>query len=78
MARGRVLIVDDDASESKIFRFYLEALPVEVKVASGTAEATAILTSERFHAVLCDLVMDGGGGLEVLRFVQSQGLNIAD
>ena len=76
MAKGRVLIVDDDASEAKIFRFYLEALPVEVKVASGTAEATALLGSERFHAVLCDLVMDGGGGLEVLRFVQSQGLQI--
>jgi len=76
MAKGRVLIVDDDASEAKIFRFYLEALPVEVKVASGTAEATTLLGSERFHAVLCDLVMDGGGGLEVLRFVQSQGLQI--
>jgi DNA-binding NtrC family response regulator len=76
MAKGRVLIVDDDASEAKIFRFYLEALPVEVKVASGTAEATTLLGSERFHAVLCDLVMDGGGGLEVLRFVQSQDLQI--
>lgn len=76
MAKGRVLIVDDDGSESKIFRFYLEALPVEVKVADGTAAATALLSSERFHAVLCDLVMDGGGGLEVLRFVQSQGLQI--
>ena len=76
MAKGRVLIVDDDAGEAKIFRFYLEALPVEVKVASGTAEATTLLGSERFHAVLCDLVMDGGGGLEVLRFVQSQGLQI--
>ncbi len=76
MARGRVLIVDDDASESKIFRFYLEELPIDVKVANGTAEATTFLGSERFHAVLCDLVMDGGGGLEVLRFVQSQGLQI--
>ena len=76
MAKGRVLIVDDDASEAKIFRFYLEALPVEVQVAGGTAEATTLLGSERFHAVLCDLVMDGGGGLEVLRFVQSQGLQI--
>ncbi len=76
MARGRVLIVDDDESEAKIFRFYLEALPVEVKVAGGTAQATELLGSERFHAVLCDLVMDGGGGLDVLRFVQSQGLQI--
>jgi DNA-binding NtrC family response regulator len=76
MARGRVLIVDDDPSESKVFSYYLEGLPVDVTVASGTPEATALLSSERFHAVLCDLVMDGGGGLEVLRFVQSQGLQI--
>ena len=76
MAKGRVLIVDDEASEAKIFLFYLEALPVDAKVAHSTDEATSLLTSERFHAVLCDLVMEGGGGLEVLRFVQSQGLQI--
>jgi len=76
MAKGRVLIVDDEASEAKIFRFYLEALPVDARVANSTKEATSLLASERFHAVLCDLVMEGGGGLEVLRFVQSQGLQI--
>ncbi len=76
MAKGRVLIVDDEAGETKIFRFYLEALPIEVSVAGGTAEALSLLRSERFHAVLCDLVMEGGGGLEVLRFVQSQGLQV--
>jgi DNA-binding NtrC family response regulator len=76
MAKGRVLIVDDEVSEAKIFRFYLEALPVDTKVAHSTEEATSLLASERFHAVLCDLVMDGGGGLAVLRFVQSQGLQI--
>ena len=76
MAKGRVLIVDDEASEAKVFRFYLEALPVDAKVAHSTEEATSLLASERFHAVLCDLVMEGGGGLEVLRFVQGQGLQI--
>ena len=76
MAKGRVLIVDDEASEAKVFRFYLEALPVDTKVVHSTQEATSLLASERFHAVLCDLVMEGGGGLEVLRFVQSQGFQI--
>ena len=66
MAKGRVLIVDDEASEAKVFRFYLEALPVDTKVVHSTQEATSLLASERFHAVLCDLVMEGGGGLEVL------------
>ena len=74
--KKKILIVDDEASEAKIFRFYLEALPVDAKVAHSTAEATSLLSSERFHAVLCDLVVEGGGGLEVLRFVQSQGLQI--
>ena len=43
MAKGRVLIVDDEASEAKIFRFYLEALPVDAKVAHSTEEATSLL-----------------------------------
>ena len=50
-------------------------MPIEVVVADGTAAAIKRLsTEERFHAVLCDLVMPGGGGKELLRFARAQGL----
>jgi len=57
---------------SHCLRYYLEDCPLEVQVADGPAAACQQIGRQPFHAVLCDLVMPGGGGLEVLRFVQSQ------
>jgi DNA-binding NtrC family response regulator len=74
MARPRVLIVDDEESQCEILRRYLEACPVETEVAGGTAEAIGKLSSGRFQAVLCDLVMTQGGGMAVLRFARSRGI----
>jgi DNA-binding NtrC family response regulator len=75
MPRGRVLIVDDERSQRDILCGYLESLPIELEVAESTTAAIKSLGAKRFHAVLCDLVMEGGGGTEVLRFVRSRGLH---
>ena len=74
MRKGRVLIVDDEIGQYEVMRLYLDPLPLEVQVAEGTAQAIKMLSADRFDAVLCDLVMNGGGGLEVLRFIQSRGV----
>jgi DNA-binding NtrC family response regulator len=74
MRKGRVLIVDDEIGQYEIMRLYLEPLPLEIQVAEGTAQAIKALSADRFDAILCDFVMDGGGGLEVLRFAQSRGI----
>jgi DNA-binding NtrC family response regulator len=74
MSRGRVLVVDDQVSQAEVLTSFLEPLPIDIQVAQDTSQAIELLSSERFHAVLCDLVMPGGGGREVLRFVQSHGL----
>lgn len=74
MRKGRVLIVDDEVGQYEVMRLYLEPLPLEIQVAEGTAQAIKMLSADRFDAVLCDLVMNGGGGIEVLQFVQSRGI----
>jgi two-component system, NtrC family, response regulator AtoC len=74
MPGGRVLLVDDEMGQTDLLRSYLKDLPLEVQAAEGPAAACQWLRREPFHAVLCDLLMPGGGGLEVLRFVRSQGL----
>jgi len=74
MRKGRVLIVDDEVGQYEVLRLYLEPLPLELHVAEGTGQAIKMLSADRFDAVLCDLVMNGGGGIEVLRFVQSRGI----
>ncbi len=74
MRKGRVLIVDDEIGQYEVMRLYLEPLPLEIQVAEGTAQAIKMLSADRFDAVLCDLVMNGGGGIEVLQFVHSRGI----
>ena len=73
MSGGRLLIVEDDLSQAEGLRQALKALPVEVQVCPSAAAACARLQRQSVHAVLCDLVLPGGGGLEVLQFIRSQG-----
>ncbi len=75
MRKGRVLIVDDEIGQYEVMRLYLEPLPLEIQVAEGTPQAIKMLSADRFDAVLCDLVMNGSGGIEVLQFVQSRGIH---
>ena len=62
MTGSRVLLVDDTVSQIDLLRHYLKDSPLEVQAAEGTAAAIRLLSQERFHAVLCDLVMPDGGG----------------
>jgi two-component system response regulator AtoC len=74
MLAGRVLIVDDEASIPGGLRRSLESHPVEIRVATGTEAAITLLGSERFHAVLCNLGVAGGGWLKILCSLQTRGL----
>jgi len=74
MSGGRLLIVEDDLSQAEGLRQALKALPVEVQVRPSAAAACQRLQQQPpVHAVLCDLVRPGGGGLAVLQFLRSQG-----
>ncbi len=76
MIGGRILLVDDEVDQVMILRLHLKDLPLEIAVAEGPAAAIQVLRRQPVHAVVCDLVMPGGGGQEVLRFVRSQGLSV--
>jgi DNA-binding NtrC family response regulator len=70
MSRGRILIVDDQPEQLQMISSILRSLPFEIQTADSTSAATEWLARERFHAALCDLVMPGGGGAEILHFVR--------
>ena len=74
MVQGRVLIVDDEAGCCRLLQEHLSGLPLDIQVAYDTGTALRLLSVERFHSVFCDMMMPGGGGKEVLRFVRAQAI----
>lgn len=62
-----LLLVDDDSLLLESTKLWLEDLGLSVQAAHGSNQATECLVQDQFDAVLCDLRMDQGCGLEVLR-----------
>lgn len=70
----RVLIVDDDTSLLKLMGNYLRRAGAVVQVAENGRDAWTMIeqlvaADSLPHAVLCDLRMDGGSGMELYRRV---------
>jgi two-component system cell cycle response regulator len=67
-----VLLVDDDKVARAMYSDALRAGGHSVETAGSFAEARARLVPGRFDAVVTDLVMQGGDGMEVLRHVKEK------
>jgi signal transduction histidine kinase/DNA-binding response OmpR family regulator len=62
----RILAVDDEAEALDLVAAALEPSGFEVQRASGGAQALALARAEPFDLVICDLVMPGLDGFEVV------------
>src|SRR5438552_11301017 len=71
-ARHKVLIVDDDADWLDVCREMLSQLPSkpEIRTVGAGARAIALLESEPFRLLICDLKMPKMDGLQVLSIVR--------
>jgi CheY-like chemotaxis protein len=71
-SRHKVLIVDDDPAVLELYRELLAQLPSHPEIFSTTsgARALAMLKSEPFRLLLCDLKMPKMDGLQVLTIVR--------
>jgi DNA-binding NtrC family response regulator len=65
-----VLIVDDERSMRRVLATFFKRKGLQVAEASGVTEAIKKLQHEHYDAVITDLKMDDGGGVEVLRAVK--------
>jgi CheY-like chemotaxis protein len=72
--RHKVLIVDDDATVLGLYRELLAQLPSRPEIFTATtgARALALLKTEPFRLLLCDLKMPKMDGLQVLSIVRRQ------
>jgi DNA-binding response OmpR family regulator len=66
MSPARVLVADDDASIRGLVRTLLRRENFEVDEASNGDEAMRRMRAERYDAVVLDLMMGPGSGLDVL------------
>ena len=71
LAGVRVLIADDEPSVRATVRRLLERRGATVVVAADGLEAEARLRDERFDLMVCDVIMPGRGGYDVLAFARA-------
>ena len=72
----RILIVDDDADTRTSLAAIARREGWEVREAQTAAEALATLRAEGAELVLCDLMMPGIDGIEMLRRLRATGDNV--
>lgn len=72
----RIMVVDDSATARHYFCGLLEELGHQAEGVSGGQEALDKLDEGGYQMVLCDLVMPGMDGLELLRTIRQQGKDL--
>jgi DNA-binding response OmpR family regulator len=70
MAKGRILVVDDEKDIREVLRDFFEGEGFHVFEAGDGAAALTMARKEPFDAVLIDLKMPGLDGLEVLEEIR--------
>lgn len=71
-----ILLVDDDEGVLTMMRRALESAGMRVAVAKNGADALERLATQRFDAVVCDIVMPGMNGLKLLHAVRERDLDL--
>lgn len=72
-APRHILVVDDDPMAQEILADHYRALGFTVAVASDGADALAAMNVEKPDLILCDRVMPGMSGAELLAAVRARG-----
>jgi DNA-binding NtrC family response regulator len=67
---ARILVVDDEVNIREALSALLQDDGFQVTTAATAEEAIATLGKEQFNVVISDLRMDGGSGLDILRWMR--------
>jgi PAS domain S-box-containing protein len=72
----RILIVDDEFSIRKTFRYFLIRAGYEVETTEDLKSAVEMLETGDFHLVVADIVLTGQTGMSLLESIKAAGKNI--
>ena len=76
MTKGRLLIIDDESELREVLTALLEESVSEIQLAANGLEGIDMLKNQKFDAVLSDEKMPKKSGLEVLKWMRENGLQI--
>ena len=76
-AKQRVLLAEDDEAIRRTLQSLLELKGYDVKLAEDTPSTIALLREYDFDLLISDYLMPGGGGREILRYLQETQKNPA-
>ena len=76
MAGRTVLVVEDDSAVVAGLRSALAGQPVETEMARDSESAIRLLESREFCGLVLDLVLDGGSGFDVLRYLNRNRIDL--
>ncbi len=71
--KGSILVVDDERSICVAIERLLTSTGCEVVTASSVGEAQRRLDSRSFDLLITDLSLNGGSGMELLRWIKARG-----
>jgi EAL domain-containing protein (putative c-di-GMP-specific phosphodiesterase class I) len=74
--QGRVLVVDDEEALARVIRRTLSAAGYEVSTASDGEQATTLLSSGKFDAIVSDIGMPRMSGIQLLQAVRQRDLDV--
>ena len=72
MARGRILVVDDERSVTEALEIILGDLGHRVESAKSVGEATALLKKSRYDLVFTDLRLPDATGIDLLTHIKNE------
>lgn len=75
-SKGRLLIIDDELELREVLTALLEESASLIQLASNGMEGIDLLKTQEFDAVLSDEKMPKKSGLEVLKWMRENGLQI--
>ena len=75
-SEARVLIVDDDAPSRRLLDVWLRAMKCQTAMAANGREALAAIKQERPVLMLLDLQMPAMDGMELLRILRQEGIDL--
>lgn len=71
--KQRVLLAEDDEAIRRTLQSLLELKGFDVKFAEDTSSTIELLSEHDFDLLISDYLMPGGGGREILRYLQEAG-----